>query len=334
MRANHRELPRLFAFMTSMPPPNLRIYVLEASEPDWVGHEERVQQVYTNVHIPSQNQFSIYPHHRFHPEKHSTNVQLYTHRGSPRTVYEMEWWDTGFYLQNLMNHRDLHEIPILDFETRLIQDLLFEQGRAIHLHHMSMHTYDEFYREIFDRRIGILSLFDHHDNRRTDTSSNVRRRLSFSLQDLQRAQTPPRRRHYEGDYYASPRRELEIPRPPREPVNIIRRPRNIIIHPAPPAGGDDDANANANANANENQRQTSFTMPKFVIEAVLDSFVKSEKACSITMIPFKDVAEISITSCYHCFEKEALSKWMAEKLTCPECRTRIHGVIHHKKETV
>lgn len=326
MRGTYRELPRVFAFMTSMPPPNLRIYVLEATEPDWVGHDERVQQVYTNVHIPSQNQFSIYPHHRFHPEKYFTNVQLYTHRSSPRIVYEMEWWHTGFYLQNVLSHRDLHEIPILDFESRLIQDLLFEQGRAIHLNHMSMHTYDEFYREIFDRRIEILSMFDQYENRRSDTSSNVRRRLSFSLQDLQRPQTPPRRRQYEGDYYASPRRELEIPRPPRESVNIIRRPRNIIIHPAGPAGGDDDTNTN--------ERQPNPTIPKFVIEAILDSFVKSEKACSITMIPFKDVAEISITSCYHCFEKEALSRWMAENSTCPECRTRIHGVLHHKKETV
>ncbi len=326
MRGTYRELPRVFAFMTSMPPPNLRIYILEATEPDWAGHDERVQQVYTNIHVPSQNQFSIYPHHRFHPEKHFTNVQLFTHRSSPRMVYEMEWWHTGFYLQNNLSHRNLQEIPILDFESRLIQDLLFEQGRAIHLNHMSMHTYDEFYREIFDRRIEILSMFDRYENRRSDTSSNARRRLSFSLQDLQPPQTPPRRRQYDGDYYASPRRELDIPLPPRESVNIIRRPRNIIIHPAAAAGGDDNVDAN--------ERQRNVTIPKFVIEAILDSFVKSEKSCSITMIPFKDVEEISITSCYHCFEKEALSRWMAENNTCPECRTRIHGVLHHRKETV
>jgi hypothetical protein len=324
MRANYRELPRIFAFMTSMPPPHLRIYILEATDPDWVGHNERVQQVYTNVHIPSQNQFSIYPHHRFHPEKNLTNLQLYTHHSSPRIVYEMEWWDTGFYLQNNLSSRELQEIPILDFESRLLQDLLFEQGRAINLIHTSIHTYDEFYREIFDRRIGILTLFDRYDNRGSDTSINVRRRISFSLQDLQRPQTPPRRRHYEGDYYSSPRRELEIPRPPRDNINIIRRPRNVIIQPAGAGGGED----------NRNQRQAPFTIPKFVIEAILDSFIKSEKACSITMVPFKDVPEISVTSCYHCFEKEALTRWMAENQTCPECRTTINGVFHHKKETV
>ena len=319
MRTSYRELPSIFGFMTSMPPPALRIYILEASNPEWSGHDERVQELYTNVQVPHHIHFTIYPEHRFHLDKHHTNTKLYSHEQSTRLVSNMEWWFTGFYLQNTSNARELQDIPILDFDTSLLQDLLFQQSRPVSL--INLHASDDIYRIILSRRFDICTMFPHYNERYNEPYSNVRRRLSFSLRDLDspdrydRIRTPTRRR--DRDDHVDP--PMFVPPRPRDSIIIARRPRNVIIDPPP---------------APAPTPSPTFTLPKFVLEALVNSNIQRENACSITMIPFKDVDEVSITSCYHCFEKEALSKWMGEKNTCPECRTAISGVLHHKIEKI
>jgi hypothetical protein len=319
MRTSYHELPSVFGFMSSMPPPALRIYIMEASPPEWSGHDERVQQLYTNIQVPNHVRFTIYPERRFHPEKHHTNTQLYLHDRNPRIVYNMEWWFTGFYLQNTSHNRDLQDIPILDFDTNLLQDLLFEQSRPVSL--MNLHASDDMYRTILNRRFEICTMYPYNNEPHYNNNTGVRRRLSFSLRDLDNSRnsrviTPPRRRN--NDYYDN---ALMPPPPPRtrDSINVIRRPRNIIIDPPTTSAP---------------APSPTFQLPKFVIEAVMKSNIQNENNCSITMIPFKDIAEVSLTNCFHCFEKEALAKWMDEKQTCPECRTNITGVIHHTMESV
>ncbi len=315
MRASYRELPNVFGFMSSMPPPSLRIYIMEASSPEWSGHDQRVQQVYTNVQIPNHVRFTVYPEHRVHLEKNHTNVQLYTHDRNPRVVQNMEWWFTGFNLQNVSHSREFQDIPILDFDTTLLQDLLFDQSRPVSL--MNLHASDDMYRVILSRRFDICTMFPHHGEPYHEPFPNPRRRLSFSLRDLDEERnsgfrTPTRRRNRD-EYYDH--NLLMAPHRQRENINIIRRPRNIMIDPAPTQAP---------------APSPTFQLPKFVIEAVINSNIQNEHSCSITMIPFRDIEEISVTNCFHCFEKEALSKWMSEKETCPECRTAITGVLHHK----
>ncbi len=316
MRANYRELPRFFAVMSSLPPPALRFYLIETDEPERYGNEDRVQEVFTNLHPPNDTRFSIYQEHRFHPDKYRTNVVLNYSSRNPRSVHTIHWWFTGFSLQSRNFRRDLHEIPVLDMDTRLIQDLLFEQS-----HHVSLTTTlraEDIYRTMMNRRFNILSLFPTTNERYNDDDyHNPRRRLSFSLRDLERPMTPARRRHYDDDYddrdyYGPP--AAGIPPTPRQ-LSMIQRPsRNIIIQPRPRANS------------------AAFSLPKFVQDAILESHMKNDKACSITMIPFKELHEISITSCYHCFQKEALSRWMAENQSCPECRAAVEGVLQYVKE--
>lgn len=324
MRANYRELPRVFAFMTSMPPPAMRIYIVETSEPDWSGHDGRVQEVYTNVIIPSQNQFTIYPEHRFHPEKSQTNMRLNTADRTTRSTYTMDWWFTGFHLQNHHHHRDLHDIPLLDFESRLIQDLLFEQSRPISI--MNIRASENIYTTILHHRLDILRMFPRTPEDYNYTTPQVNRRLSFSLRELEPPRTPARnRRRREDDDVPfhhpmiSPREEIDFPphrftSPVREQVvqRIGRVPTNTIVQPPTPP--------------------TQFSLPKFVAQAMVQSHIQGEKACSITMTPFKDIRDITITSCYHCFEQEALTRWMIDNQTCPECRNHVDGTTTYRNE--
>ncbi len=314
MRVNYRELPRVFAFMTSMPPPALRIYIIETSDPDWVGSGgARVQQVYTNLSIANHHHFGIYPERRYHPELSCANVQLYSHNRNPSIVNDMIWWFTGFYLQNDMHNNNIHDIPLVDFDSRLLQDLLFDHGRPISLN--NLHRVGDLYRTVLDRRFHILSEIPE-DSHYPDENRFIRRRLSFSLRDLERNSTPPPRRRFD-DTYNNDLIRHEIPRTPRETMSIARRaPRNIIIQPP------------ANSPTNEHE----FTLPRFVLGALIESNIKNDKSCSITMIPFKDISQVSITSCYHCFEKEALGRWLSTNQTCPECRSTISGTLHYARE--
>jgi hypothetical protein len=331
MRTDYRELPRAFAFMTSMPPPSLRVYIVEASEPDWSGHQERVQEVYTNLIIPSQDRFTISPEHRFHPDKYKTNLLLNSSDRHGRGIYPMEWWFTGFMIQNTTRRRDLHDIPLLDFDSRLLQDLLFEQSRPITL--TNGNSAENIYSSVLQNRLNILSLFPRDTEQFTyhyNTQAIGRRRLSFSLRDLYPPQTPDRsertrRRRDEDDDvdFFHPRNEYhpnilhEIPRSPRQQVHqILARPnRNRVVEPAAPS-----------------TTPVSFSLPKFVAEAMIRTHIANEKACSITMTPFKDIQDITITSCYHCFDQEALTRWMIENQTCPECRNRVEGTCTYRNE--
>ena len=328
MRSTYRELPRTFAFMTSMPPPALRIYIVEVSEPDWSGRNERVQEAYTNIILPSQDRFTIYPEHRFHPEKYATNVRLTTSENNPdsRNIYPMEWWFTGFMLQNTTHRRDLHDIPLLDFESRLLQDLLFEQSRPVSL--INLNASDNLYSTVLQHRLNILSMFPNDSEPYTYNynSHSVRRRLSFSLRDLQPPRTPEistrRRRGDDVDFY-NPRDDYhnqfrqDIPRPPRNQIvqMVGRLTTNNRVEPAAPS-----------------TTPVSFTLPKFVAEAMIRNHIQNEKACSITMTPFKDIKDITITSCYHCFDQEALTRWMIDNQTCPECRNTVEGTTTYRNE--
>lgn len=314
MRTNYRDLPRTFAFMTSLPPPSLRIYIVEVSEPHW---EEQVQDVYTNIIIPSQDRFTIYPENRFHDEKFSSMIRLHMSDRNSRTMYPEKWWFTGFTLQNSGPRHILHEVPLLDFQSRIIQDLLFHQSRPVSI--INSQAPETIYRTVLQKRLNILSTIPHEDAAfpYMYDENSTRRRLSFSLRDLQTPpppQTPPRtRRRYvrDDDYH---RNSQEINEHSRVEAHLQSRAENTMVQPPPPT------------------QRVVFTLPKFVAQAMIQSHIQTDKTCSITMIPFKDIKDITITSCYHCFDQEALTRWMIENQTCPECRNQVEGTSSYRNE--
>jgi hypothetical protein len=300
MRTNYRDLPHTFAFMTSLPPPSLRIYIVEVSEPHW---EEQVQDVYTNIIIPSQDRFTIYPENRFHDEKFSSMIRLHMSDRNSRTMYPEKWWFTGFILQNTGPRRTLHEVPLLDFQSRIIQDLLFQQSRPVTIIHSQ--APETIYRTVLQKRLNILSMIPHEDVPfpYMYDENLPRRRLSFT------PQTPPRtRRRYtrDDDYHHN---SQEIGGALRQSIA-----ENRMVQPPPPT------------------QTVSFTLPKFVAQAMIQSHIQTDKTCSITMTPFKDIRDIAITSCYHCFDQEALTRWMIENQTCPECRNQLEGTTSYRNE--
>jgi hypothetical protein len=59
--------------------------------------------------------------------------------------------------------------------------------------------------------------------------------------------------------------------------------------------------------------------PKHLTDQVLASVEAAGQTCPITMEPIKK-ASAAITSCGHVFQKTAISHWMQNHDTCPECR--------------
>ena len=59
--------------------------------------------------------------------------------------------------------------------------------------------------------------------------------------------------------------------------------------------------------------------PKHLTDQVLASAEAAGQTCPITMEPIKKTSA-SITSCGHIFQKTAITHWMQDHNTCPECR--------------
>lgn len=59
--------------------------------------------------------------------------------------------------------------------------------------------------------------------------------------------------------------------------------------------------------------------PRHLADQVLAAAEANQQTCPITMEPIQK-ATAAITSCGHVFQKEALTAWMQDHNTCPECR--------------
>lgn len=62
-----------------------------------------------------------------------------------------------------------------------------------------------------------------------------------------------------------------------------------------------------------------------VAEAVLEKAEWSDERCPITQEPFQR-GHVRCTSCYHCFQDDALVKWLEKHKTCPVCRTECTSI--------
>jgi Ring finger domain len=67
----------------------------------------------------------------------------------------------------------------------------------------------------------------------------------------------------------------------------------------------------------------SSPVPKFVADLIIADAIAKGTTCPITMEPLK-ADKVTVTSCYHVFDTEALNSWAASQDTattvCPQCR--------------
>lgn len=68
-------------------------------------------------------------------------------------------------------------------------------------------------------------------------------------------------------------------------------------------------------------------LPRGVGDILLANARNSADTCPITALPFKDCLKLSITSCFHVFDLESLTKWQEDHNTCPVCRAKIENVV-------
>jgi hypothetical protein len=59
---------------------------------------------------------------------------------------------------------------------------------------------------------------------------------------------------------------------------------------------------------------------KRIADLVIKDAVKQELICPITMNPLTLSSATCVSPCYHIFEKDAITRWLETKNTCPECR--------------
>ncbi len=61
------------------------------------------------------------------------------------------------------------------------------------------------------------------------------------------------------------------------------------------------------------------TLPTHVSAIVLKEAITSAATCPITMEPITSATGV-VTGCGHVFQRDAITKWLGEHGTCPECR--------------
>jgi hypothetical protein len=63
--------------------------------------------------------------------------------------------------------------------------------------------------------------------------------------------------------------------------------------------------------------------PAFVAEAMKRDSIQMKKACPISMEVFEDVGAISVTPCFHLFERATLTEWIKKTPLCPVCKAGV-----------
>jgi E3 ubiquitin-protein ligase ATL6/9/15/31/42/55 len=61
------------------------------------------------------------------------------------------------------------------------------------------------------------------------------------------------------------------------------------------------------------------TLPTFVSSLLIDHAIHEGATCSITLEPFTKESAV-VTSCFHIFDRTAITEWLATHTTCPVCK--------------
>ena len=61
------------------------------------------------------------------------------------------------------------------------------------------------------------------------------------------------------------------------------------------------------------------TLPTFVRDLLIDHAIKEGSSCSITLEPLTKESAV-VTSCFHIFDRTAITEWLMTHTTCPVCK--------------
>lgn len=117
---------------------------------------------------------------------------------------------------------------------------------------------------------------------------------------------------------------------------ILLRPPTLEI--PPPAGQDDFGDLPALipmgsvwqpvSNPDPQILRQPLLLPKHIGDLILADARTGSQDCPIAAIPFSQCPQLSVTSCFHVFDRRSLGIWMEEHTSCPVCRTQIANVVH------
>jgi hypothetical protein len=61
-------------------------------------------------------------------------------------------------------------------------------------------------------------------------------------------------------------------------------------------------------------------IPVRVAVALVEQAIRRGEGCPITTDPL-EISTAAVTSCYHCFQHDALQRWLHDHTTCPVCKS-------------
>jgi hypothetical protein len=67
----------------------------------------------------------------------------------------------------------------------------------------------------------------------------------------------------------------------------------------------------------------STPLPTFVRDLLIDHAIKEGSSCSITLEPLTKESAV-VTSCFHIFDRTAITEWLEVHTTCPVCKQETH----------
>lgn len=131
-----------------------------------------------------------------------------------------------------------------------------------------------------------------------------------------RPPTPPRRRPTESSLESTQSdddAESILTVYPSGENGLLGSPRRLEFPPLPPSPTDD--------------QRVPLPIPEHVGKLLMDHARGTEDSCPITAVPFKEISNLTVTSCFHIFDSQALNRWRQEHTSCPVCRTMITNVV-------
>ena len=70
-------------------------------------------------------------------------------------------------------------------------------------------------------------------------------------------------------------------------------------------------------------REVKTILPAYVVNLIIQDHLQKKESCPITLSEFTDASRMAVTSCYHCFDMDALKQWVKTKDICPVCRAKL-----------
>lgn len=94
----------------------------------------------------------------------------------------------------------------------------------------------------------------------------------------------------------------------------VGSPRRLEFPPLPPSPPASEA-------------RMPLPIPEHVGTLLIADARKSNDSCPISAIPYSEITQLAVTSCFHIFDCQSLNHWRQEHSSCPVCRTTIANVV-------